>query len=182
MPVTWWVGEQFQPDGSAIYDVMSDSGSVHPQPGPNQIIYGPYPNQLLARAAENRAGQLAAQHVYRGSNVSPGPGGTNLPKNQGPPNVVPALTPLGSIGDFFHRLTEKETWIRVGEVALGGILIYAGVRALSSGTAVGQAAKSAAKPVKKVAKATKTTAKVAATRKPPAPKVSHIYHHKAAQL
>jgi len=69
------------------------------------------------------------------------------------------LAPLGSIGDFFHRLTEKETWTRVGEVALGGILIYAGIRALSSGTAAGVATKHATAPVKKVAK---TVTKVAA--------------------
>lgn len=66
---------------------------------------------------------------------------------------------LADVGDFFHRLTEKQTWARVGEVAVGGILLIAGLRALSSGSpAVGAGArKAAARPVRKVAK---TTAKV----------------------
>lgn len=61
---------------------------------------------------------------------------------------------LDAIGDFFHRLTEKSTWTRVGEVALGGILIYAGVRALSSGSTVAGsgAHKAVTRPAKKVAK------------------------------
>jgi hypothetical protein len=61
---------------------------------------------------------------------------------------------IADIGDFFHRLTEKSTWTRVGEVALGGILLYAGVRALANGSAVAGsgARKSAVKPAKKVVK------------------------------
>lgn len=62
------------------------------------------------------------------------------------------LTGLAAIGDFFQRLTQKSTWVRVGEVGLGGILLYAGVRALSHGSAVaGSSARaSATRPVKKV--------------------------------
>jgi hypothetical protein len=60
----------------------------------------------------------------------------------------------GEIGDFFHRLTEKETWTRFGEVAVGGLLIYVGLRALTRGsTTVGAGARrDASKPVRKVAK------------------------------
>lgn len=60
------------------------------------------------------------------------------------------------VGDFFHRLTEPQTWTRVGEVIFGGILVYAGVRALSHGSAVtGSGARSSAtRPVKKVARKT----------------------------
>lgn len=102
-------------------------------------------------------------------------------KSEGLPGTP--LVGLAAIGDFFHRLTEKQTWARVGEVAVGGILLIAGLRALSSGSpAVGSGArKSAAKPVKRVAKvvvpearlagrvaakrtAPKTTARVAAHR------------------
>jgi hypothetical protein len=72
------------------------------------------------------------------------------------------LSGVDAIGDFFHRLTEKSTWTRVGEVAVGGILLYAGVRALSQGNAVAGAAKKAGsvatKPVRKVAKAGVTAA------------------------
>lgn len=63
------------------------------------------------------------------------------------------LAPLGQIGDFFHRITEKETWTRIGEVALGGILLYVGVRAITHGSSTvgSQARKSATKPVSKIA-------------------------------
>lgn len=36
---------------------------------------------------------------------------------------------LGSIADFFHRLTEAQTWLRVGEVAAGLMLIYIALKA-----------------------------------------------------
>jgi hypothetical protein len=68
-------------------------------------------------------------------------------------NAVPGVGGIADVGDFFHRLTEPQTWTRVGEVALGGILVYAGVRALSHGSpTVGAGARqSATKPVRKVA-------------------------------
>lgn len=36
---------------------------------------------------------------------------------------------LKYIADFFHRLTEPQTWVRVGEFAVGGMLIYVGIKA-----------------------------------------------------
>ena len=38
-----------------------------------------------------------------------------------------ALTGLAAIGDFFQRLGQANTWLRVGEVVLGLILIAVGV-------------------------------------------------------
>jgi hypothetical protein len=71
-----------------------------------------------------------------------------------PQNAIPGLT---DIGDFFHRLTEGSTWTRVGEVLVGGILLYAGVRALSSGSTavkgVRNAGSTVTKPARKVSKA-----------------------------
>lgn len=40
---------------------------------------------------------------------------------------VPGLTGVAAIGDFFSRLTEANTWLRVGEVVLGIILLGIGV-------------------------------------------------------
>lgn len=64
------------------------------------------------------------------------------------------LAPLASVGDFFHRLTESQTWIRVGEVIGGGIVVYVGLRALASGSStVGTGARKAVtKPVSRTAK------------------------------
>jgi hypothetical protein len=36
---------------------------------------------------------------------------------------------LGNIADFFHRLTEAQTWLRVGEVVAGLMLIYIALKA-----------------------------------------------------
>lgn len=38
-----------------------------------------------------------------------------------------ALAPLTAIGDFFGRLTEGNTWIRIGEGLLGVLLIAVGI-------------------------------------------------------
>ena len=45
-----------------------------------------------------------------------------------PQNAIPGLT---DIGDFFHRLTEGSTWVRVGETVVGVIILYAGIRAVA---------------------------------------------------
>jgi hypothetical protein len=68
-------------------------------------------------------------------------------------SLIPGGSELGDIGDFFHRLTESSTWIRVGEVIFGGIILWAGVKALTSQTAVGAAASGAKNVAKKPVKA-----------------------------
>lgn len=57
-------------------------------------------------------------------------------------NVTNTLVPgVKDIGSFFHALGEKSTWIRVGEVLAGAVVLYAGLKSLTSGTPVGEAAK-----------------------------------------
>lgn len=41
--------------------------------------------------------------------------------------TVPVASGLAAIGDFFSRLGQANTWLRVGEVALGLILVAVGV-------------------------------------------------------
>lgn len=43
---------------------------------------------------------------------------------------APGLTGLAAIGDFFARLTEASTWIRVGEFVGGGLILYVGLKAV----------------------------------------------------
>ena len=62
--------------------------------------------------------------------------------------------PLGgvaAIGDFFNRLTQANTWVRVGEVAAGILLVYLGLNATMKGTAAGNAVQSATGTAKKIA-------------------------------
>jgi hypothetical protein len=113
-------------------------------------VYGPYLTEALAEKAHPQGS---------GGTIPPVAGQTTPPTVNAQPSNP--LGGLAAIGDFFQRLTQASTWARVGEVALGGILIYAGVRALSSGsTTVGAGArKSATRPVTKVAtKAAKVAA------------------------
>jgi hypothetical protein len=42
------------------------------------------------------------------------------------------LAPLADIGDFFHRLTEGSTWVRVGEVLGGLLLVYVAIKAITT--------------------------------------------------
>lgn len=110
--------------------------------------YGPpYDSYAAAVAAAQQFAKTGKE------NALPGAGGfSSIPPGAGP-KIPNPLHGLEAIGDFFQRLTQPATWVRVGEVALGGILIYAGVRALSHGSAVaGSGARaSATRPVKKVA-------------------------------
>lgn len=59
--------------------------------------------------------------------------GVQIPKAIGAaatvPNLSNPLAPLADIGDFFHRLTEASTWLRVGEVVAGLLLVYIGLKA-----------------------------------------------------
>lgn len=74
-------------------------------------------------------------------------------------NGVSITNPLNDIGDFFHRLTEAATWERVGEVAVGVILLYIGVKALTQDTAVAKSAKSGSSTGKKIIEALKVVPK-----------------------
>jgi len=55
------------------------------------------------------------------------------------------LTGLAAIGDFFQRLTQASTWVRIAEGLLGLGLVIVGLAHLASGTAVGRAAAKAGK-------------------------------------
>jgi hypothetical protein len=52
-----------------------------------------------------------------------------------------SLTGLAAIGDFFGRLTEGATWIRVLELVLGVGLVMVGLAHAAAGTPAGRAAK-----------------------------------------
>lgn len=40
------------------------------------------------------------------------------------------LTGISAVGDFFSRLTNPHTWIRVGEFAAGALILYVGLKAI----------------------------------------------------
>lgn len=62
-------------------------------------------------------------------------------KGDKPPAAVSGLlTGLNAVGDFFSRLTEANTWLRVAEFFLGLGLIIVGVARMAGDTPVGRAA------------------------------------------
>jgi hypothetical protein len=69
---------------------------------------------------------------------------------------------IAAIGDFFNRLTQAHTWIRVGEVIAGVLLAYIGLRAAFSGTAAGNVVKQNVDTAKRAAKTVATGAVVGA--------------------
>jgi hypothetical protein len=94
----------------------------HPQYSPQQV--------LSAFVGEVVAGGIGSAIGQTGSVLGEVPGAAA----KGAENVVATLTnPLDWLkypADFFHRLTEASTWIRVGEFVVGGMLIYVGLKAL----------------------------------------------------
>jgi hypothetical protein len=115
------------------------------------------------------ATQAQAQNWIAVNSGTFGSGKTNIappadtPVTAGIPGPGNPLTPLTDIGDFFHRLTEPSTYIRIGEVAVGALLVYAGVRAMTTYNPVTAGVR---KGVKAPTTATKKVAKKAVTLTP----------------
>jgi hypothetical protein len=77
------------------------------------------------------------------------------------PSVTDPLDYLADVGDFFHRLTEASFWERCGEVLIGVIILYIGVKSLSEGTAVGNTASGVKKKTSGILKKAAETAVIA---------------------
>lgn len=88
-----------------------------------------FPTQALAKAFANK-----------------GVAGTAKSAASSLPNP---LTGVNAVGDFFNRLTEGNTWVRVGEVLAGVLLLYLGLNATFRDTAAGSAVKSTTNTAKK---------------------------------
>lgn len=119
----WWV-------------VADNSGNLSVVPDPPPAGYNklpgwlgvPFPTKAEAQQALKAEQQNIATQVPNTGNpwTSLIPGHPNSIPN--PINAIPnPLTGISAVGDFFQRLTQKNTWIRIGEVVLGLILIVAGV-------------------------------------------------------
>lgn len=115
----WWVVNTSPPSGTpTIYTVMEGTqDDALSLPGGGGIS-GPYSslaqaNQVAAAEPDNKTQPTGIP----GLNVKPG-GGFQASN---------PLTGLAAAGDFFQRLTQGSTWIRVGEFILGVILIAAGL-------------------------------------------------------
>jgi hypothetical protein len=111
------------------------------------FVYREFPTELAAQAWLTSMAGKKAQAL---NHVIPSPA-----------SLGSTLSGVNAIGDFFQRLTQKATWVRVGEVIAGGVILFIGVHALASGTPVSSAAKAVSKPVKKATHTATTVRKVA---------------------
>ena len=129
--------------GSAAYNAWLGNGAFNGW----QVLSGPFTSEAAARAW-SPAPLTASDWVAAGvAGVVIGAGNepdasTALAVGK---SAASTLTGINAIGDFFQRLTQSHTWIRVAEVLLGLGLIVVGLAKLSSGSAVGKAAVKAGK-------------------------------------
>lgn len=116
---------------------------------------------LAWKADPNLTPDQAVGIWYSGSTLQEGVGGAATLLGQVPQAATTALTNtsavkavdavsnpldwLSNIADFFSRLSQANTWIRIAEFGLGGALILVGVAHMAKGTQVGQTAAKVAK-------------------------------------
>lgn len=113
------VGSIFTGHGTKIdlYHVVESASK--PAGNKQNPVYGPYATQAAAQAQASGLNGIAGQASQAGAAADPGaPPGANA---QGPSD------PLAAVDDFLHRLSEGNTWLRVGEVLLGIVLIAVGL-------------------------------------------------------
>lgn len=134
----YWVTWQNGPDGKAARDTALLWG---PQPNPpvqlaGFFLAGPFKTKADAQGYENQIGTGA---------IIPLPG-TPIVGDTSARDIAQA-TGIASIGDFFSRLTSSNTWLRVAEFGIAGILLFAGINHLlgnPAGRAVRDTVKGAA--------------------------------------
>jgi hypothetical protein len=115
-------------------------------------------NPLLAAALTTSGwgGPYTWAQAKAAANSPSVPGIAGMPGSGGSGQGLTAGSPvnlggLAAIGDFFNRLTQANTWLRVGEVVAGLLLVYIGLNATMRNTAVGNAVSSAKEGAKKTA-------------------------------
>ncbi len=116
----WWVINTSPASGSpTIYTVMEGTNAeAENYPGGGGVS-GPYSSQAAADKVANGMPQNSNQPnpFIPGTSVTPGGQVTG----GGP------LAGLASVANFFGQLGQANTWIRVGEVLLGLVLLAVGV-------------------------------------------------------
>jgi hypothetical protein len=105
---------QEQP-GTADYKTLMSGGVISWNGQPLIKWKGPYATEAEAKKAQNPSQQNPNPLADLGTAAKNSTG----------------LTGLAAIGDFFSRLGQANTWIRVGEVLLGLILIGVGIAHLT---------------------------------------------------
>lgn len=106
-------------------------------------LYGAQKLGVGLQAAGNGLGQFITQTENAAANTNFAAG---APYVKDIPNIPNPLSGLAAIGDFFSRLTQANTWMRVLEIGVGVILVAVALNKLL-GNPAGKAVDVAAKAV-----------------------------------
>lgn len=93
-----------------------------------EVVLGPFATKQEAESA-SPASALSVIAGVVAAGVATAGGGTN-PAGEfgaGQQAASNALSGLSAIGDFFSRLAQANTWVRVGKVVVGGLMLIIGV-------------------------------------------------------
>lgn len=117
--------------GSAADNALKSSNPQATVNGTDWIALSkPYPTQAAANAALPGIENFEKTGKGPGTpTVPPFALGPNQPAGQAAQKAAGTnpLSGLAAIGDFFSRLTDATTWIRVGKVLVGGVLLIVGL-------------------------------------------------------
>jgi hypothetical protein len=128
--------------------IQRQSNRLFPEPLIPPVWEGPFTYTQAKQAIQaSKAGFQWAGQTTPGANLV-GPGEPAGAVGQAKHDIS-NLGGLAAIGDFFNRLTQPNTWVRVGEFAAGALLVYVGLSAAMKGTEAQQATQTVTKPVKK---------------------------------
>jgi hypothetical protein len=127
------------------------TGAIVHQTGPTKYLTLHNPANLVMHPPWHQFHTKAEAEAYKAahppnSKNNPIPAVTGAEAAAG--NVTGALGVGTDVNGFVSALTQRATWLRVGEGLLGIVLIAIGVSAFAKSTSVGQTAVKAAKLIK----------------------------------
>lgn len=87
----------------------------------------PYQGGSIWIAGQDLSGGLGAAATATGTATGQAAQGATTGADEYAKSLSNPLDALAAIGDFFARLTDSSTWIRVGKVVIGGLLLVIGI-------------------------------------------------------
>lgn len=116
--------------GTSADNALHTGGTVTINGKPYSRYIGPYSSSAAASSAVANTSTAAgiAAGISAGNAAA---GSVGLPAIPGG-SVSNPLAGLQSIGQFFQNLGDLNTWLRIGKVVIGAVLIFIGVAHLTS--------------------------------------------------
>lgn len=118
MAAQWWVIKAYA-SSVPVYQVIQnaakpDARLVETANGTTVTVTGPFATQAAAKASLPAGAKMSA-------------GGPNGPNGSSPSPSVNVPGAISSVEQFLSILTERNLWVRVAKVAVGGALLIIGL-------------------------------------------------------